>query len=426
MVRMAKKTIEERLTYLGLDPEELALLAELRPVLDAHVDDIVEAFHRQLLLFPETRRLFLEPNIKQRFVAGRRHYMLSLADAQLGDDYVRERERSSVTQERAGLGPEWTIRLAVLYFTLLAPVVAREFSHDFDKMTRILTALASRMALDVEVAVESYIERHEQGLSYLADELARQSRILQRSLREQGVALQQTTARARAAEELASIATLVAGLAHEIGTPMSVIQGHAKMLEGKVAGEDAKWRLQTIQDQIARISRIIHTLLEIAHPRRSHAEQVDLATLLDQTLAFVSERLENRGVRVKHSLAPGVAVTGDPERLQQLFLNLFLNAADAMPSGGELRVELTESDGGVRVRVADTGVGIGPDLLGRIFEPFFTTKEAGHGNGLGLMVCKGIVADHGGRIDVRSEPGAGTEFTILLRPSGAGSQKSVD
>jgi len=179
---MAKKSLEERMSYLGLDPEELALLAELRPLLDAHVDDIVEAFHRQLLLFPETRRLFLEPAIKQRFAAGRRHYMLSLADIQLGDDYLRERERSSITQERAGLGPEWTIRLAVLYFSLLAPIVGREFAQDLEKATRMLSALAARIALDVEVAIESYIERHEQGLSYLADELARQSRILQRSL----------------------------------------------------------------------------------------------------------------------------------------------------------------------------------------------------------------------------------------------------
>src|SRR5688572_23457753 len=309
---MANKTLEERMSYLGLAAEDLVLLSELRPVLDAHVDDIVEAFHRQLLLFPETRRLFLEPEIKERFAAGRRHYMLSLAAAQLGDDYLRERERSSITQERAGLGPEWTIRLAVLYFSLLAPIVGRAFARDFDKMTRILTTLASRMALDVEVAIESYIERHEKGLAYLADELARQSRILQRSLREQGLALQQTAARARAAEELASIATLVAGLAHEIGTPMSVIQGHAKMLEGKVAGEDAQWRLQTIQEQIARISRIIHTLLEMAHPRQTHTERVDPAALLIQTLAFVSERMATRGVRVKEALTPGLSVNGDP------------------------------------------------------------------------------------------------------------------
>src|SRR5262249_29179918 len=142
----------------------------------------------------------------------------------------------------------------------------------------------------------------------------------------------------------------------------------------------------------------------------------------DQTLAFVSERLEQRGIRVKPTLQPAVWVMGDPERLQQLFLNLFLNAADAMPGGGELRVDLGESDGSVRVRVADTGVGIGPADLERIFEPFYTTKEAGQGSGLGLMVCKGIVADHGGRIDVKSQPGLGAEFTIALRPAGPASR----
>jgi signal transduction histidine kinase len=275
------------------------------------------------------------------------------------------------------------------------------------------------MAMDVEIQMESYIERHEQGLAYLADELALQSRVLQRNLRLQGAELRETTARARAAEELASIATLVAGLAHEIGTPMSVIQGHAKLLEGSVEGEDAKWRLQTIQDQITRISGIIHTLLQIAHPRRSRSERVDLARMLDQTLAFVLERLEQRGVSVVRDLAPGATVLGDSERLQQLFLNLFLNAADAMPDGGELRVELREGSGTVVVRVADTGVGIGAEDLERIFEPFFTTKEAGHGSGLGLMVCKGIVADHGGQIDVVSVPGKGTEFTVSI-PAAAG------
>jgi signal transduction histidine kinase len=210
----------------------------------------------------------------------------------------------------------------------------------------------------------------------------------------------------------------VAGLAHEIGTPMSVIQGHAKMLEGSVAGEDAKWRLQTIQEQIARISGIIHTLLQIAHPRRTRSEPVDLARLIEHTLAFVAEQLEQRSVQVKRELAPGVRVMGDSERLQQLFLNLLLNAADAMPSGGELRVELRDGPGGAVVSVADTGVGIAAADLERIFEPFFTTKESGHGSGLGLMVCKGIVADHGGQIDVASVPGKGTAFTVTIPVAG--------
>src|SRR5262245_56125050 len=100
---MAKKTIEERLDYLGLDRDDLALLSELRPLLEARVDEIAEAFHRQLLLFPETRKLFIEPNVKQLFAAGRRRYLLSLSETQFGDDYLHERERSAITQERAGL-----------------------------------------------------------------------------------------------------------------------------------------------------------------------------------------------------------------------------------------------------------------------------------------------------------------------------------
>src|SRR5262249_58049852 len=142
------------------------------------------------------------------------------------------------------------------------------------------------------------------------------------------------------------------------------------------------------------------------------------ASLLEQTLAFVSERMEDRGVRVIQILHPNVAVTGDRERLQQLFLNLLLNAADAMPDGGELRVELDADEEGVRVKVADTGVGIASANLERIFEPFFTTKEAGHGSGLGLMVCKGIVADHGGRMGVPRGTAGGTALNNPVRPSG--------
>jgi len=415
---MDAKSVAERLGYLGLDAEALALLAELTPVLEAHADEVVAGFYRKLLTFPETRRLFVEPAIKEQLLARQRRYLISLGEVSFGDAYLQERQNSAAVQARAGLGPEWTLRLAVVYFSLVAPIIGREFARDLDKASRAVTALAGRMALDAELALESHIAQHEQGLTYLASELSSQSQELQRLLREQALVLLRTTERAQAAEELASIATLVAGLAHEIGTPMSVIQGHAKMLEGSVSGADGQWRLQTIQEQIDRISRIIHTLLRIAQPRRWRNERVSLAPLVEKTLSFVAEQLSSRGVEVKQSLDPEVSVIGDVERLQQLFLNLFLNAVDAMPEGGELRVELCETDGQVRARVADTGIGIAANDLERVFEPFFTTKEAGHGNGLGLMVCKGIVADHGGEIRVTSEPGAGSEFTITLRPAG--------
>jgi signal transduction histidine kinase len=140
---------------------------------------------------------------------------------------------------------------------------------------------------------------------------------------------------------------------------------------------------------------------------------VALVPLLDTTLSFLSEKLKSRSIRVERDFREVPSISGDPERLQQLFLNLFLNAIDAMPEGGELRLSLSPGvDGAVAVAVADTGVGIAEADLPRIFEPFFTSKPAGEGNGLGLMVAHGIVKDHEGTISVESEPGCGTEFRL--------------
>jgi PAS domain S-box-containing protein len=227
--------------------------------------------------------------------------------------------------------------------------------------------------------------------------------------------LKQAEQRVRAAEELASVGTLVAGLAHEIGTPMGVIQGHAKLLEKRVEGEKAQWRLKTIQEQIGRISRIIQSLLNMARPKATERLPVDLEPLLETTLSFLSEKFARRGVRVVRNFKPTSSVTGDPERLQQLLLNLFLNAADAMPDGGDLKISL-EPDGqaGAMLRVGDTGTGIPSDKLERIFDAFYTSKEAGKGSGLGLMVANRIVADHGGTIEVESILDEGTTFHIHL------------
>jgi two-component system sensor kinase FixL len=227
--------------------------------------------------------------------------------------------------------------------------------------------------------------------------------------------LESAEQRVRAAEELASVGTLVAGLAHEIGTPMGVIQGHAKLLEKAVEGDRARWRLQTIEEQIGRISRIIQSLLNMARPRPTERVPVDLEPLLDNTLSFVAEKFKRRGIEVVRHFEPTRSVSGDMEKLQQLLLNLLLNAADAMPDGGELRVSL-RPDGttGASIRIADTGVGIDPEGLERIFDAFYTSKEAGKGNGLGLMVASRIAADHGGTIEVSSEVGEGTEFHIRL------------
>jgi signal transduction histidine kinase len=406
--------LEQRLAYLGIGEAERELLAALRPVLERNAPGLVAAFYRHLLSFQPTRELLRDPDAKTRLLAKQREYLLSLGGPQLDEGFLVERRRIGEVHERIGLEPRWYLGAYALYFSLLAPVIGEASQGQPQRAMQTLIALQKLLLLDAQLAMESYIDRQQRELEYLTEELAAEGRRLAHDYEEQRVELRQTVDRARAAEELASVATLVAGLAHEIGTPMGVIQGHAKLLEPAVAGPDALWRLRTIQEQIGRISRIIQTLLNMARPGKMRRQPVVLAPLIESSLSFVREKLGRRGIEVKRSLHPVPSVVGDSERLQQLFLNLFLNAADAMPEGGELGVSLDAADGQVEIRVSDTGVGIAPELIDRIFEPFFTTKPAGEGSGLGLMVAKGIVGDHGGSIDVSSRRGEGTEFRVRL------------
>ena len=407
--------LSQRLSYLGLSRGDLELLADLRPVFQKHADSFVAAFYRHLLSFEPTRRLLRDPAVKERLLGKQREYLLSLAGPTVDDDFIAGRRRIGEVHERIGLEPGWYLGAYALYTSLLTPIIGETYSGDPERGTRTLIALQKLLVLDAQIAMESYIARHDQELQYLTRELAREGQRLGRDYERQRAELRLTTQRAKAAEELASIATLIAGLAHEIGTPMGVIQGHAKMLESAISDDHALWRLRTIQEQIGRISKIIQTLLNMARPGRSRRMPIAVEPLLDSTLMFLSEKLARRHIGVKRKYTPVPSVFGDRERLQQLFLNLFLNAADAMPEGGELRVYVAPSDDGeVEIRVADTGSGVPEADLPRLFEPFFTTKEMGEGNGLGLMVAKGIVTDHGGHIEVKSQLGEGTEFRLLF------------
>jgi len=410
-----KEELDDRLAFLGLTDDDRRLLARLAPLLERHAERFVAAFYRHLLSFDETRSLLADPDVTERLLRKQREYLLSLACPALDDTYLEERVRIGAVHARIGLGPRYYLGAYGLYFSLLAPVIAAECRGDTELVQQTLSALLKVLLLDAELAMDSYIERHDEGLTHLNRELAAVSRNLSREVEVQEQELRQSQKRARAAEDLASIATLVAGLAHEIGTPMGVIRGHAEALGSAVEGERAQWRLRTILEQIDRISNIIRSLLNVARPRELVSVPVEPAQVLDTALAFLSERLQRRGIQVERRYDPVPPLDGDPDKLQQLFLNLFLNAADAMPEGGRLRVSVSPTgEKAVRIRVADDGVGITADDLENLFKPFFTTKPAGRGSGLGLVVAQGIVADHGGRIEAHSEPGGGTEFVIDL------------
>ena len=414
----AKQDLAQRLAFLGLTVEDQRHLKELRPLLEQHADALVGAFYRHLLSFEPTRDLLRDPAVKQRLLEKQREYLLSLAGAQFDEGYVAERVQIGKTHMEVGLEPRWYLGAYALYFSLLAPVVCESTRDDVVRGERTLSALVKVLLLDAQIAMGAYIEQREHELEYLNRELATMGRVLARNYEEQSVELRDTARRAQAAEQLASIAELVAGLAHEIGTPMGVIRGHAELLESSVSDDKSRWRAQAIREQIDRISGIIQTLLNMAKPREPVRIEVDLRALLEETLSFMGEKLSRRGVEVKRDFQSVPLLHGDPDRLQQLSLNLFFNAADAMPEGGTLRVGLAPAgDASVALVVSDTGCGIPPDKVSQIFDPFFTTKPAGEGNGLGLVVAKNIILDHAGEVDVTSSPGHGTEFRITL-PTG--------
>jgi signal transduction histidine kinase len=410
---MPARTPRDLSDYFQYGPDQQALLAALRPALEKHAEALVADFYRHLLSFPPTRNRLRDPDVTKRLLGMQREYLLSLAGPTLDDEYVAQRRHIGEVHARLGIEPTWVLGAYSLYLSLLVPV-AVEAVTDGERVRQTLLALQRLLYLDASLSIDAYMERHEQDLEHLNQELAASGRRLARDLERSDSALRHTTERARAAERLASIGTLVAGLAHEIGTPMGVIQGHAKLLENAVNGDNARWRLRTIQEQIGRISRIIQSLLHMARPGRPRRVPVELPALLDSTLAFLTEKVGRRGVRVERQFDEVRAVPGDPERLQQVFLNLFLNAIDAMPGGGVLTVGLRPHAHEVEVRVSDTGHGIPADDLDRVFEPFYTTKAAGEGSGLGLSVVQGIVAEHHGAIEVVRSDRSGTEFRLLF------------
>ncbi|MCP5042633.1 MAG: hypothetical protein GY944_16540 [bacterium] len=404
--------LEILLRYFRIEQRDLDALARLREPFERRAETLIQAFFQHLAEFPDTKGLLANVNVRQRLFEAQRDYLLSLTDPVIDEAYVEQRARIGQAHERAGLGSRWYLGAYSLYFGLLAPVIREALDDDPKALDETVSALEKRLLFDAQISIRQYIQRREFELRKLNDQLRAEGRSLTLEVEETHQDLRRTEARAHEAEQLAAVATLISGLAHEIGTPMGVIRGHAEALGGAVEGERATWRLNMILEQIDRITGIIHALLNMARPRESLRTTVDLEASLEATLAFLTEKLRRRGVEVDRSVTRVPNIVADPEKLQQVFLNLMINAVDSMPDGGKLGIGLGLEGSETVVRIADTGGGITKDQIEHIFDPFYTTKPAGRGSGLGLVVVKGIVDEHGGAINVASRPGKGTEFTV--------------
>jgi signal transduction histidine kinase len=229
----------------------------------------------------------------------------------------------------------------------------------------------------------------------------------------------------RHAETLAVAGKLATGIAHEIGTPLNIISGRAEFLLHTLSQADKRREeLTIIIAQIDRISVIIRSLLDIVRPAKPDIQPAALHGAVERLLPLLRHAVRRHGV-VLDAPVPGdlPPILVDPNQLQQVLINLIMNAVQAAEPGGRVRLTAARSDEGgrpgVAISVRDTGGGIPPEILPRIFEPFFTTKPAGQGTGLGLAICRDIIKEHGGEIRVDSQLGQGTTVTVWLPEAAA-------
>ncbi|MCB9689410.1 MAG: HAMP domain-containing histidine kinase [Alphaproteobacteria bacterium] len=313
------------------------------------------------------------------------------------------------------------LRMGVLLLTLLAATAALDawvLDRTVFRPIRRMVAHARRVAAGNLTSRAGLTAVDEIG--DLGAELDRMAEALQGTanrLTEEAALRHRVTDQLRHAERLASIGRLAAGIAHELGTPLNVVMAHGHRLERwEVAGEaEARSSGRTVAQQAARMAGIVRQLLDFARPGQLVRARTDLVDLTGQAASLLSTKARHAGVALEVHGAGAACV--DARQIEQAVLNLVSNAIDATPAGGEVRVAVAEDPDGASIEVADTGSGIAAEHVAHLFEPFFTTKEVGRGTGLGLSVSYGIVREHGGRIEVDTDPGHGSTFRIVLPTS---------
>lgn len=333
-------------------------------------------------------------------------YVVSSGESRIVNDVERDPHFSAEVDEEAGI----TSRAI-----LCAPLTSRgrtigaiEVINRLDgEFTEQDLELLQAMAASVAVAVDN---------SNLYGELADFTKELERS-----------QAQLVQAEKMAAIGRLAASIAHEINNPLQSIHNsmHLSMHEGLSYDKRSEY-LSMAQSEVRRLIEIVQRMLDFYRPSRGDMVPADVNEIVENVLALAQKRLQHSNVRVRASLAPDLPVTSMvPDQIIQVFLNIVINAIEAMPSGGDLRLEtfVTEDAEWVATSFQDAGPGMSAEQIANLFEPFHTTKA--DGTGLGLAISYGIVERHGGLIEVSSQPGQGATFVVKLPVNGVRTQSDL-
>lgn len=253
-------------------------------------------------------------------------------------------------------------------------------------------------------------------LKQTTDALTELNATLEQKVVERTQALEEAHARLRHAEKLAALGNLAASVAHDINNPLTGILTYLYLMKQSVPVESEIHKdLELIERQAQVIAQLVKQLQSFSRPPRKDKRLVGLGAVLGDILALIEHDLRKRDIKVSCECACNVPdVLAAPDQLSEVFMNLIVNARDAMPSGGALKIHAdVDANNTVLVRVSDTGPGIAPEIMAHLFEPFHTTKGE-NGTGLGLAICYRIIEEHGGEIWVESQPGQGTTFLVRL------------
>jgi len=374
---------EARKRFAGFTDDDAALLAELRPLFEAHADEIVDAFYVHLRAHEPLRAMVEDPAVAERLHGYQRQYLLSLVGGTYGAAYAESRLRIGHTHNRIGLDPEWYIGTYGHYLDLLVPRIQERFAGDAQRAAQASAALSKLMLIDIQLVLDAYY-----GL--------RQQKAVERSA------------------HLAAVGELAASIAHEVRNPLAGMKGALEVLRKELAVKPDNLEIvDELLAQIVRLENLVRDLLNFARPRALTRRLFDLHETLDRVLRMFKEQSDSARITVRRTYEPGTSqLLADATQLEQVFLNLVHNAIQAMEHGGTLFVNARVREGSIVISFRDTGKGIAAGDLPRIFQPFFTTKH--RGSGLGLSIVQKIVEAHGGSVEIRSRASKGTTATVSI------------
>jgi signal transduction histidine kinase len=292
---------------------------------------------------------------------------------------------------------------------LLVLIIVRIFSRPLQRIT-----LAAVQVTDGEYGTEVDLRKSNDEIGLLANSFNEMSRKMADDIEQ----LQKLNEQLTRTEKLAAMGTLSAGVAHEVNNPLASISSLIQMMQRKDLDDDTKEKLKLISTQITRITQVTKDMMDFARARPAAKSLVNINEIIETSLRLASFDKSFQKLEITKDYSENLTeVLADSDQLQQVFLNLFLNARDAMPNGGELSIKTAQNQNEIFIEISDSGIGINSKDLKKIFDPFFTTKSAGNGTGLGLAVCYGIITAHGGKIEAAINNSNGTTFLIIFPKS---------